>query len=279
MLFFELCQKYLAWVKLHQESRTYDWYNNYISMFLRHPDIAFKKPVDIKPYHVQEWIDSHESWGDNYKGGAVVAIKRVFNWAIDQGYIDVNPIQRLKRPSSQPRKHYMKPEDYAAVLYHLDEKDPFYDLVRFVWLTGCRPQEVRHIERRHVDLENERVIFPVRESKGKRSERAFYMQHEALDIVKYLTVKYPDGKLFRNSRGQPWTNYAICGRFNRLSKQIGRKLFCYAARHGFATDKLKKGYDHLTVAGQMGHRDGSMLGKVYSHVHEEADHLKKMLRD
>lgn len=56
-------------------------------------------------------------------------------------------------------------------------------------------------------------------------------------------------------------------------------MACYDARHGFATRKLIQGHDHLTVAAIMGHRDGSMLAKVYSHVDKDTEHLKRALAD
>lgn len=56
-------------------------------------------------------------------------------------------------------------------------------------------------------------------------------------------------------------------------------MFMYAARHGFGTRKLIQGHDHLTVAAIMGHADGSMLAKIYSHVSDDEAHLKKALQD
>jgi integrase len=40
-----------------------------------------------------------------------------------------------------------------------------------------------------------------------------------------------------------------------------------------------QGHDHLTVATLLGHRDGTMLAKVYSHLDRNTDHLKRALED
>lgn len=278
--FKDLCQKYLAWVKSHQEPRTHEWYANYLDMFCTFPGVAETPAYELKPYQVQEWIDSHgDKWGNNYRGGAIVAVKRVFNWAEELGYGEGNPVKKLKKPSPERRKIYMKPEDYATILSHLDEKDPFRDLVIFVWLTGVRPQEVRHIEPRHIDIVRGRITLPAKESKGKRTERVIHIQGESLEIIQRLLASHPEGKLFRNKRGDPWTKYAICNRFHRLSKVIGKRMFAYACRHGMATRKLLQGHDHLTVAELLGHTDGSMLSKVYSHISEDDNHLKNALKE
>jgi site-specific recombinase XerD len=86
-----------------------------------------------------------------------------------------------------------------------------------------------------------------------------------------------EGKLFRNNRGDLWTKYAVCNRMHRLSRVTGRKKAMYDARHGFATRKLVQGHHHLVIAELMGHRDGTMLAKVYGHLDRNVDYLKKVL--
>jgi integrase len=278
--FKQLSDKYLAWCKIHRAPRSVEWYEGHINNFLRFlGDNSSVPATDLKPYHVAEWVDSQPTWGDTYKGGAIISIKRVYNWAEELGYVLSNPIKKLKKPTAKRREIYMQPGDFEQILSMLSNNDPFKDLLQFVWHTGCRPQEVRHIEPRHVDLVHERIVFPAEESKGKRSKRVIYMQGIALEIIKRLMADDRESKLFLNNRGTPWTKYAVCNRFHRLSKATGKRMFCYAARHGFATRKLTHGHDHLTVAALMGHTDGSMLAKVYSHVDQDTAHLKRALAD
>ena len=58
-------------------------------------------------------------------------------------------------------------------------------------------------------------------------------------------------------------------------------MFCYAARHGFATAtrKLIQGKGALTISKLMRHADGSMLARVYGHLDKNVDFLKKSLED
>lgn len=233
----------------------------------------------MKPYHVAEWVDTHPTWGDNYKGGAIVAVKRVYNWGEELGYIDANPVKKLKKPPAKRREIYMTPEDFEAILAMHSKTDPFHDLLVFLWMTGCRPQEARAIEPRHVDLGRECIVFPKEESKGKRYARTIYLQGPSLEIIQRLMMKRKEGKLFRNTRGEEWSKYALCNRFVRISEKLGKRLFAYSLRHGWATRKLLQGHDHLTLAALLGHRDGSMLAKIYSHVDRNDAHLKKALQD
>lgn len=275
----DLCKKYLAWCATHRSPRSLEWYEGHINGFLQYINNTTLLAIDLKPYNVIEWVDSRSTWGDTYKGGAIIAIKRVYNWANEMGYLETNPIAKLKKPTAKRREIYMKPDDYQQILGLIDATDPFRDFFIFVWSTGARPQEARAIEPRHVDLQNERIVFPKEESKGKRKSRVIYLHGEALEIIKRLMAEGREGHLFLNNRGTPWTKYAVCNRFCRLSKILGKRMFCYAARHGYGTRKLIQGHDHLTVAALMGHTDGSMLAKIYSHLDKDIAHLKRALPD
>jgi integrase/recombinase XerC len=275
-----LITKYLTWCGKHRSPRTLEWYTGHLDNFLAHLGSAKDTPAtDLKPYHVIEWVDAQTGWGDNYSRGAIVAVQRSYNWAEEMGYIAATPLKKIKKPPAKRRETHMAPEDFQVILSHLGDGDPFRDLFLFVWMTGCRPQEVRHIEPRHVELEDERIVFPAEESKGKRRKRIIYLQGVALEIVRRLMAVRSEGKLFLNQRGSPWTKYAICNRFHRLSQKTGKRMFCYAARHGFATRKLIAGHGHMAIAALMGHTDGSMLAKVYSHVDKDDAHLKRVLLD
>ncbi len=272
--------KYLTWCASYRAPRSCEWYSGHINGFRKYlGDRVQMGVMELKPFHIAEWVDSHAKWGDTYKGGAIVAIKRVYSWAEEMGYIDTNPIKKMKKPTAKRRDNHMRPDDFDRILAHLREGDPFRDLFLFAWHSGARPQEIRHIEPRHVDLERGCIVFPKEESKGKRKARVIYLHGVALEIVQRLMAQGRIGKLFLNNRHTPWTKYALCNRMFRLSKETGKKMAMYDARHGFATRKLIQGHDHLTIAALMGHSDGSMLAKVYSHLDKDDAHLKRALED
>jgi integrase len=61
--------------------------------------------------------------------------------------------------------------------------------------------------------------------------------------------------------------------FGRAARQRGQKYCLYLYRHTFATRLLTAGVDSLTVSTLLGHVDGTMLAKVYSHLQANAGHL------
>jgi integrase len=275
----EIFDKYLAWCQQHREQRTYDWYHDHIQDFInRKPDAARLPATELKPFHVVEWADSHgEAWSPAYRRGAIVAIQRPFNWAADLGYIDASPIRKIPKPQPQRREQFVSPEEWVKIRDHYAEGDPFRDLLEFGWETGCRPQESKRIEARHVDLEHHRVVFPASEAKGKRFTRIIWMTPRAEEIIKRHLEQYPEGVLFRNEDGAPWTNQAISCRFGRLKKHLGVKHALYDLRHGFAQDMLEQGTDAVTVSHLMGHRSTRMLENHYSHMDQAHSHLQRVL--
>ena len=275
-----IIERYLDWCGKQRAPRTVDWYKGHLDGFLAYLGNQAHMPVtNLKPYHVVEWVDSHQNWGDTYRRGAIVAVQRAMNWAEGMGHIAASPVKIIKKPPARRRDNPMTPEDFQAFLARLPVDDPFRDLFLFLWHSGCRPQEARHIEPRHVQLVQERIVIPKEEAKGKRYPRVIYLHGPALELVTRLMVVRTEGKLFRNVRGRPWTKYAVCNRMYRLSRATGRKMALYDTRHGFATRKLVQGHDHLTIAELMGHRDGTMISKVYGHLDRQTDHLKKALVD
>jgi integrase len=219
----EILDKYLDWCQRHRAGRTFDWYRDHIQDFINCKPEAAKLPVSsLRPFHVIEWADSHgENWSNAYRRGAIVAIQRPFNWAEELGYISANPIKRMKKPQPQRRESHIAPEHFAAIAARYAKGDPFRDLLEFAWYSGCRPQEARHIEARHVRLEAECIVIPKEEAKGKRRARVILLHGQALDIIRRLLAIRPQGKLFLNEDGKPWKRFAIANRFDRLHLALG----------------------------------------------------------
>src|ERR1700722_20304329 len=91
-----LVDKYLAWCGKHRSPRTTQWYEGRLRGCLAHLGPASSMPaVELKPYHLVEWVDGHESWGDTYKRGGIVAVQRALNWAEEMGYLATNPVKKV----------------------------------------------------------------------------------------------------------------------------------------------------------------------------------------
>ena len=67
-------------------------------------------------------------------------------------------------------------------------------------------------------------------------------------------------------------------RIAELARGHGTKWCLYHFRHSFATRMLQSGMDSLTVSALLGHADGSMLAKVYSHLSKSDTYLRDAIK-
>ncbi|REJ87797.1 MAG: site-specific integrase [Planctomycetota bacterium] len=273
-----LLAAFADWSERHTSESTYDWYCRYLKSFLDHAPSGLTADR-LKPFHVTKWLDAHPSWGDSSRRGAIAALKRAFQWCVDEGFLDRSPVRSIKKPAIPCRQTTLTRDQRQLILQEASD-DAFRDLLIAAEETGVRPQELCKVEARHVDLENGLWVFAASEHKtgaitGK--PRIIFLTENALNLTRRLVDECPNGPLFRNSRGQPWTSNAIRCRFRRMRKRLSehlpQDLCAYLYRHTYATDALENGVDPITVAELMGHRDATMVSRVYQHVGAKREHM------
>jgi integrase/recombinase XerC len=271
-----LIDAFLEWCQKNRAPRTYVWYQERTQKFIHSidPDLAV---ADLKAFHVQQWADAHDTWNAGMKRGCMLAVQRALNWAAEFGYIAFSPIAKMKKPPAGVRELVIDGPLFAKILGHVRDES-FKDLLTLAWETGARPQELLNLEARHGELKSAKLVFPAREAKGKKYVRIVHLTDNTLNIVQHLVAKHPTGPLLRNEDGAPWTRFAVNCRFERLKEKIGVKVCLYTFRHSFCNRAIKNGVDAITLATLMGHRDTTMVCRVYSHVGQDQSHLKNSLR-
>jgi integrase len=160
---------FLEWTRNHRAEATYGWYRERLQCFLHSlpESIAVGQ---LKPLHVQNWLDARPDWSDGHKRGCITAVQRAFGWATKMGYIDRSPIAHIEKPSAGKREILVSDDLYHRLLGLVRDQD-FQDLLEVSWETGCRPQESLRVESRHVDLQKGRWVFEPREAKVKTRPR------------------------------------------------------------------------------------------------------------
>ena len=211
--FASIVDAFLEWVKHHRAADTFEWYRYRCERFCqRYPDL---RASDLRPFHVQQWVDSYSHLSRTSKRNYVRTLKRCCRWAAQQGYITVSPLQHLETPGGDRREMLVTADEYERLVSMIRE-EAFRELVSVTWDTGCRPQESLRVEARHVDMVHQRWIFPTTEAKGKRQPRVIYLSAAAMEITKRRMGEFPTGPLFRNATGQPWTPEAVSRLFGRI---------------------------------------------------------------
>jgi integrase len=293
----DLLDRYLDHLKRNRSDATYQYALSALTSFATF--VGDRLQVSqVKPHHIHEWIgqrhhlrkagnkqkqhETNEPTNDTYRHNLIRTVKAAFRWAADEmEYIDRSPVRKVKLPAPRPRDVYLMPDQWdqlAAKVGKAHDKGCLLDYLTVLAETGCRPQEARRVESRHFDRDNRCWTFPVDESKGKRDSRVVLLTDQAFVICQRLALKYPEGPIFRNSDGTPWTRHTIGGRLNRLSGKLGFHVCAYAVRHTFCTNAIIRGVDLQTIASLMGHKDLRMLSRIYQHIQKRSDHMRAGLK-
>lgn len=272
----EILDAFLDWCLKHRAERTHETYKERLEEFLDSLEDRRMLARDLRPFHLQRWVDARADWNPGMKRGRLQSVQRAFNWAVKQGILDKSPVAYMEKPPPGKREVIIDYPTYQRML-DLTATQAFRDLITVSWETGCRPQEIWRVEKRHLDTSGKRWVFPAKESKGKKKIRIVYLTELALEICQRLAAKHPTGPLFRNSDGLPWTRFAVSLVFGRMVKHLGRKYALVDFRHSFTTRSLKAGVDPVTLSFLLGHADTSMLAKTYAHLDQEVGHLRDAL--
>lgn len=215
-----LIDKFLDWCSKHRAADTYRFYRDNLQKFVeRYPRLTIEQ---LRVYHVQDWIDSYPQLSSGSKRNLCRTIQRAMRWCEEQGRIDRSPIAHMKKPRAGRRNLVISPEEFQRILSYIPNPD-FFDLVQFAWHTGARAAECIGAEKRHVDLDNARLIFPVDEEKMERAPRVIYLDDTAQEIVRRRLLSVHN-RLFTNCNGRPWTTESVNCQFEQIRERMGKDV-------------------------------------------------------
>jgi integrase len=259
----EILDDYWTWLQANRAATTCEKRQPILKSFgLSMP--ATLRVRDLRPYHVQRWLDQKCSkCGPTTRNTRITWIKTVFNWAVKMGYAGMNPIVMMEKPTPLTRQEFV-PADQWPKLLEACTDEAFRDFVTIILDSGARPQEMFKFEAKHFDGVS--FVLDIEDSKGKKESRVTYLPPVSLEIVRRLAEQFPAGKLFRNRRGQPWLKNSIRCRFRRLKRIMGMPKLCATTlRHSYTYYRASR-QDTVTLATLLGHKDTRMISRRYGHV-------------
>jgi integrase len=225
---------------------------------------------------VKTWL-KEKSYNPTSQNRAISAVKRAFNWAVEEEHIARNPVGHIRKPTSLERDRVLTTEERQLILPSIKD-ECFRDFLAGMSLTGCRPGEVARVAAEGIDLERGLWTFEKHKTAKKTGRpRVVYLCPEALELTRRLLAKNPVGPIFRNTRGMPWTRNAIRVRFRNLRDKHPelKGVIAYTYRSSFATDALEAGVPDATVSALLGHTNTATLHKFYARLSHKVDHLKE----
>ncbi|MBI2804476.1 MAG: site-specific integrase [Planctomycetes bacterium] len=265
---------FLRHSRKNHEPSTYRWYKDILKGFNRL--YGRLRVTQLRRKHVTRWFEK-SGYNPTSQNRALGALKRAFNWAVEEEYLVENPIAHVRKPKGLIRDRILTADERTLILTSI-KGQAFRDFVAGMTLTGCRPGEVARVDRDIVDLERGVWNFQKHKTvKKTRRPRIVYLCPEAIELTKRLLAQNPEGPIFRNSRGKPWTGNAFRIRFRNLRKKHPqlKGVIAYTYRASFATDALEAGVPDATVSALLGHTGTDTLHRFYNRLSQKIDHLKE----
>jgi integrase/recombinase XerD len=133
---------------------------------------------------------SHLAYTTHQRHQAI--LQALFNFAVEQGYLKVNPIARLQRrkPNIEQGEHfsdrvirYLSPEQITGLYHSVDRHSRMKALVYLLHRSGARIAEILALNLDDLNLE-ERKFQVV--GKGNKIRWCFYSEDAATALEKYL---------------------------------------------------------------------------------------------
>lgn len=224
----------------------------------------------------------------NRMNKAIGYLTRMFDFAIDLGYLNRNP---LVKPSGKPIRvdvqkstvmrpaKVLTPEQLKAVASYCGEYEDMVLLkgfcgLRWAELVGIRVKDFSsdckklHIRR---TLSEVRGVFHETTTKTG-SDRTIYIPDALAErIKKKIQGERVDDLVFCNDKGKPLSNSNFRARvFNPALKSANLpKITIHDLRHTAASIAINGGARITAVSRMLGHSDTAMTLRVYSHFFED----------
>lgn len=238
-------------------------------------------PMDaVTPGHVETWIAARGlalTWS-HVK--CVRCVRRLVRWSREQGHLAEGrlPIDALRMPPAPVSGDVvLSPTQYLWLLRQ--SRRNVRESFRFLWNTGCRPEELSRIRTAWVDAKERSIRFPLVDAKGKRPRVILY----PLTIARMIErrVRLNETYLFRPQDADQWNRYAMKNVMLRLMRKrpdlfpdgLNARMF----RYSFATRMIKGGVDLITLSHLMGHSDLSMLRRHYAKIGGDLEYMRSVL--
>jgi site-specific recombinase XerD len=167
----------------------------------------------LKPSQIAVWLETRRKAGRGATRAnrEFAVLASVHKFGMRQGWVEANPCRGVSRNTERPRSRVVTDQEFLEGFNRSPEA--FQDLIAAAYLSGVRQTDIVAWSR-SVHLRPDGIHY-VQSKTGKPHHV------EWTDALRYFVrramARFPDADLvFLNTRGQPWTQWAINSQKRRL---------------------------------------------------------------
>ena len=269
-------EAFLAHDEKQSKERTYYERKRYLQLFTEARGRLLVK--ECKVYHLTSWLDEHPEWLNPWtRSYAIRCVKRPFNWAVQQDLLERNPFGKVPPGKGDPRR-CMTPQEFGKLLMAAREHQMtgLIEVLRFLYIVGCRPEVVRHLRWDHVQWHRQMIVIDkpadLKLLKVRKRLRLSLAHPSAFEILRTIQGRndHPE-YVFVTRLRKPWSRNGIQQHVRRLRREAGlaEDVVTYGLRHSWATRGVRSGAPIKHVSMGMGHSKVSTTDENYTHLDDD----------
>jgi len=232
---------------------------------------------EIKRKQVRNFLEDIKGRGlsSSTAGGALTILSSIFNRAVEDELVAVNPCIRMgrgySRNNTKKKKNPLDTNEVQEFIENTSRLDiTFGTLYLLKVRTGMRVGEILALEWKDIDLENRMVTVnkaydykngTVKSTKTEETRRV-RLTHLVVEKLKELRqATSGTGLVFSDAKGNHLNYYDVDKWFRKI---VPGKRSLNDLRHTYATLRLAKGDNLVDVSKQLGHKDVTTTLKHYT---------------
>lgn len=191
----------------------------------------------------------------------------MFTRAIEDGYLEVNPVSKIKKfrtPEKAPT--YFTKQQFNVLLDTIDDTD-IQDLTKIALFTACRQMELLTLRWSQVDFRNGLLHLDNRTNLTKSGKtRSIPLNEDALQILTSREINKHSDYVF-TYHGTPIKQDFISHKFKKYIRKAGLpdELNFHSIRHTSATHLAQSGASIYLIQQLLGH-SSPQVTSIYAHV-------------
>ena len=256
--FIEALEGWATWIERRRSPKTVQRYA--CSLDQLRPSIEGKRLCEIDGRLVAEIIRARTA--DGVTNATIkrdlVALSSVINYAIDQGWLESNPVLARMKRIEERRDPIMLPRQEDIDLVLARAPGMIKDMIRAAMTMGAREAELLRARRDEIDHDRRQMTLV-----GKRNKRRTISLEpfEGYDLLRALPAYVGSPLLFWHSAGENYKNFAsqFSAIVDRTAKWAAdnevdfRPFTFHSLRHWHAVHWLKSGRSLYELQHRLGH--------------------------
>lgn len=269
-------------IRLHAQARNKSWreadrilQREFVSVFGQR-DIR-----EVKRFDLLEIMDAAVARGAAYQANRILAhVRKLFNWCLERGIIDANPIVGLKAPTKeQSRDRVLDDEEIVRLLKACrNEAYPFRQFVPMLLATAQRRSEVAAMRWSEIDFDAKHWVIPAERCKNGKAH-VVPLSSFALAILRDAPRFLDSNYVFTTTRKSPISGFSkLLRRLSETSETSEWRL--HDLRRTAASNMARSGVTPHVVEKVLNHISGTISGVAavynrYGYDNEKRDALEQ----